>query len=422
MMHAPKLPRLAIIGISGYGNTHYKMLLAMAEAGLGRIAAATVINQAQEQEKCRRLQELGAELFDNDRAMFAGHKDKIDLCFIPTGIPLHAEMTLRALAAGANVYVEKPLCATVQDGRAMIEAARASGKFVMVGYQHMYAPDLLEKKRRVIEQVGRVQCIKQMGISPRGAGVAYYQRNGWAGQIAHAGRWALDAPFHNAGAHGLNLMCFLAGEAPDRTAEIRSVRAELYRGAPIESCDLACLDVETVSGVRLLYYISHCTDTASIRSDMPNLVIRGEKGVLIRLGEMLYTAAADGSPGKEVMAGFDLGKPQDIIAVIQKRLRGENVFSYAPEQALAEVFCANGAFESSPIHDIPEEYKFKRELPPKGEVINVSGLARAMETAFEREKTFAEIGAPWAAAPGEPVSMANYSGFNGGQTGRSLAL
>ena len=42
----------AIIGISGWGRIHYEDLLRRRERGDIRICAATVINQAEEAEKC----------------------------------------------------------------------------------------------------------------------------------------------------------------------------------------------------------------------------------------------------------------------------------------------------------------------------------------------------------------------------------
>jgi predicted dehydrogenase len=51
----------------------------------------------------------------------------VDLVLNLTIPAAHAEIALRAIAAGKDVYGEKPLAATVEDARAVLEAARAAG-------------------------------------------------------------------------------------------------------------------------------------------------------------------------------------------------------------------------------------------------------------------------------------------------------
>jgi UDP-N-acetylglucosamine 3-dehydrogenase len=51
---------------------------------------------------------------------------------------LHREFTLKALAAGAHVMVEKPMCAATADARAMIQAADRAGRMLMVAMQRRY--------------------------------------------------------------------------------------------------------------------------------------------------------------------------------------------------------------------------------------------------------------------------------------------
>jgi hypothetical protein len=46
----------------------------------------------------------------------------------------HAQYAIRAIEAGAHVFVEKPLAQTVADGQRVVDAAKAHGRKVMVGY------------------------------------------------------------------------------------------------------------------------------------------------------------------------------------------------------------------------------------------------------------------------------------------------
>ena len=53
---------------------------------------------------------------------------------------LHADLALKAYAAGKHVYVEKPIALTMADGLAMKAAAEAAGKVLMVGHLLQYHP------------------------------------------------------------------------------------------------------------------------------------------------------------------------------------------------------------------------------------------------------------------------------------------
>jgi len=128
--------RTCIIGISGYGVTHYQALLQQVDEGEMLIKGATVVNRHETEEQCAKLESLGAEIFTDYQAMFAKLSGGIDFCFIPTGIPFHAPMTTAALRAGANVLVEKPLAGAIQDALAMQDCERETGRRIAVGYNY----------------------------------------------------------------------------------------------------------------------------------------------------------------------------------------------------------------------------------------------------------------------------------------------
>jgi len=59
----------------------------------------------------------------------------IQAVLIATPEHWHAQMVLDALAAGKDVYVEKPLCRTPEEGAALVEAERKTRQIIQVGMQ-----------------------------------------------------------------------------------------------------------------------------------------------------------------------------------------------------------------------------------------------------------------------------------------------
>lgn len=64
----------------------------------------------------------------------------VDAVVIATPAVTHADMACQALTAGKHVFVEKPLALSVHDTLRVAEAARASGRVLMVGHLMIYHP------------------------------------------------------------------------------------------------------------------------------------------------------------------------------------------------------------------------------------------------------------------------------------------
>ncbi len=62
----------------------------------------------------------------------------VDLC-VPNDS--HAPMAIRALEAGKNVLVEKPIALSTADADLMVSAARAAGKLLLVGQVLPFFPE-----------------------------------------------------------------------------------------------------------------------------------------------------------------------------------------------------------------------------------------------------------------------------------------
>jgi predicted dehydrogenase/threonine dehydrogenase-like Zn-dependent dehydrogenase len=90
-------------------------------------------------------EKVGARLAttDLDAARAAGD---VDAVLIATRHDLHAGQAIAAANAGKHVFVEKPLALTVADCEAVLDAARAAGVLVAVGFNRRLAPTAVALK------------------------------------------------------------------------------------------------------------------------------------------------------------------------------------------------------------------------------------------------------------------------------------
>ena len=77
----------------------------------------------------------------------------IDAVVVAGPNSLHATQTIEALNAGKHVLVEKPMATTREDAKAMIDAAKKNGKFLMIGLNQRLMPPHVKAKK--ILQSGR---------------------------------------------------------------------------------------------------------------------------------------------------------------------------------------------------------------------------------------------------------------------------
>ena len=84
----------------------------------------------------------------------------VDAVAIGTFARTHAALTIQALEAGLDVFVEKPLALTYADGERMVDTADRLGRILMVGHLLEYHPAVLALERLVRGgEIGRLQYV-----------------------------------------------------------------------------------------------------------------------------------------------------------------------------------------------------------------------------------------------------------------------
>src|SRR5512143_1675716 len=248
---------LVMVGVGGMGAAYLEALLARKDEDLFRITGA-VDPQPNRCKQYVEMRAMGVPCFISLQDFYRNRK--ADLAVLSTPIQMHMPQTTYALAKGSHVLCEKPAAGAIQEVRAALEAERAAGRWVAVGYQWSFSPAVQALKTDIRSGLfGAPRRFKCLYLWPRDEG--YYARNEWAGRLKDAeGAWVLDSPAQNAMAHDLHNMFYVLGKERDASARPVEVEAELYRANAIENFDTAAARVWTEEGVEILFFVSHASE------------------------------------------------------------------------------------------------------------------------------------------------------------------
>jgi len=387
----PNAPRVALIGVTGYGRVYYNLLRELHSLGEIVLTAVAMIGPDKDKPIVGELGAICCDVFADYREMLERHRGRLELCAIPTGIHWHAPMTLAALEAGANVLVEKPLAATLDEVDVIRTAENRHNRLVMVGFQYHYCSENFDLKRDLLAgAIGKLRRVKVIGFWPRGAD--YYSRTDWAGHIKSGQSWVLDSPVSNAFAHHLSLALFFAGAQPERSASAVRLAAELYRAQPIENYDTAALRIETDSGVDVHFYASHsCKSTLE-----PELVLEADEGRVIWRHGRSYTIEARGAPPRTVQLGDEQSARLRMFRSAIRRLADPGVFICDTATAREHTRCIQAAQCSGPVRDVPKEWLETNGKPGLRLKTWIVGVEDTMRRAFDEGRSLIEGGCPWA--------------------------
>ncbi len=171
-------------------NRRFFMLAAAGAAAAqeGRVRAGIIGSGGRGRLLTAEFKEIGVEIAAvcdvNERNLEAGLKvagsaarpyrdyrrlldDKtLDVVVIATPDHWHAQMTIDAVEAGKDVYVERPMAHTVEEGWRMVEATRRTKRIVQVGTQRRSFP-LFQEAKQIMDsgRTGRVRLVNSWWLN-----------------------------------------------------------------------------------------------------------------------------------------------------------------------------------------------------------------------------------------------------------------
>lgn len=163
-----------------------------------------------EERAIEMAEKYGAKAYtDYEKLLDAQETDVISVC-LPNY--LHAPVTISALKAGNHVLCEKPMATSRDEALAMIQAAKESGKKLMIAHNQRFVASH-KKAKALLEsgELGKVYSFKTTFGHPGPEGWSIDGRNSWFFDKKRAFIGALG----DLGVHKADLIRYLLGEVQE---------------------------------------------------------------------------------------------------------------------------------------------------------------------------------------------------------------
>lgn len=197
--------RVLVAGLGNMGMSH-----ALAYT---RIPGFEVVGVCERRIAARKLPDAlqGAQKFDDfDTALAALKPDVVSINTLPD---THAQFAMKAMEAGAHVFVEKPLADTIENAEAAVATARRTGRKLVVGYILRHHPSWT-KFIEIARELG-TPLVFRMNLNQQSNGETW----SWHKRL-------LDSfpPIVDCGVHYVDVMCQMT---PAKPVKVHAIGARL---------------------------------------------------------------------------------------------------------------------------------------------------------------------------------------------------
>lgn len=234
---------------------------------------------------CRREESIAAAVaqgrfeFGTTRYEDLLERDDIDIIHVCTPNALHREQVVRAIEAGKHVYCDKPLGASYEDCRAMVNAAEAAppGLVTQVALQYRFYPCTMRARQLVEEGFpGKIYSFRAVYL--HASNIDPEKPLKWKLDKARGGGGVL----YDLGSHVLDLVHHLAGPfgavfADTHTATKQRRHPETGEMTAVETDDLAVMLLRARDGA---LGTVEASKIATGVNDELRVEIHGERGAM----------------------------------------------------------------------------------------------------------------------------------------------
>ena len=150
--------KVGVIGVGVMGSNHARVLAEFPASSLVGIADPDVSSGTSWRGR------LGCAAFARRR--WIARQAGVDAVTIAAPTHLHHDIALECISRGVHVMVEKPIAPTVEEGHAIVAAARRAGVTLMVGHVERFNPAVESVKRAIKDQDILSIAITRVGPFP----------------------------------------------------------------------------------------------------------------------------------------------------------------------------------------------------------------------------------------------------------------
>ena len=273
--------RMAVIGAGRIGHIH-----ATNAARNGNVSLAGVADAIPE-PAVKLAAQLGTSVLSVEQIL----ADRtIDAVLIGSSTDTHADLIMRAAAAGKHIFCEKPVDLDLNRARDCEKAVRVAGKACLIGFQRRFDPTFSALKARIEKgEIGELEALSVISRDPGAPPVAYLQRSGGI--------------FKDMLIHDFDIFRWIFGEEAETVYATASALTDPNIASVANDADTTAVVIRTVTGK--LAQI-HTSRRAAYGYDQ-RFEVLGSKGMLL---------AGNHRPTEVVASGPDvvsIDKPEDFF-------------------------------------------------------------------------------------------------------------
>ncbi|MGI9416795.1 MAG: Gfo/Idh/MocA family protein [Geminicoccaceae bacterium] len=201
--------RMLVVGLGNMGASH--------ASAYHRLDGFEIVGLMSRSIKSKEIPEelSGYPLFENfDEAMTATSPDAVSINSWPNS---HADYALRAMDAGAHVFMEKPIATSIDDAEKVVAKAREKRKKLVLGYILRVHPSWV-KFIEVGQTLGK-PLVMRLNLNQQSSGEAWHWHKNLIDSLT---------PIVDCGVHYVDVMCQLTGAKPVR---VHGIGAKLWAEA-----------------------------------------------------------------------------------------------------------------------------------------------------------------------------------------------
>jgi predicted dehydrogenase len=324
------------LGVIGTGSAFRRLHLPVLQKTPEDFRIVALANRTRAKAEQFATEISGAKVYDDYRALL--DDPNIEAVLIAVPIEFGAKVFTEAIAAGKHVLAEKPIAATVMEGREILRVAKRATGVIAIAENFRYREDVI-KAREIIAagEIGDVYCFQ---ITTKFDLLTdfrrpWFQKGTWRHSPSHPGISMIS----DMGVHVISSLRDILGD-------VSELYAQLLDTAPATEGPDCMLVQLTLSSNAVGHYLA-CYSAKVIKETVFDFTAFGKTGSLqLTEGEVQWLRA----PGTPALTyrpdGYDRGY-KNQWRNFYRAIRGEEAVVSTPEQAYRDLLVIDAARRSA---------------------------------------------------------------------------